>query len=183
MSDTLDRPYSEQLVIGQRYERYLNPLMSHLKGRKVNGYETKKEQYEIGENDAGIEAKRDGKFRCTGNLYVETHEKTKENNRYFVESGIFRKDNSEFWIIGDEKDAWLFYKKDLISIHDDLPIGRNPTSKGRLLNIIKWADKMCVAKIHFRSEDGTKFDIIRNQDYLKWKNSFKVEEESAVLPI
>ena len=180
MSDTLDRPYPEQLVIGQRYERYLNAVMSHLKGRKVIGYETQKEQYEIGENDAGIEVKRDGKFRGTNNLYVETHEKTKESNRYFVDSGILRKDNSEWWIIGDEKDAWLFYKKDLILIHDDLPIGRNPTSKGRLLNIFK-ADKMCVAKIHFRSEDGTKFDIVHNKDYRKWKDSFKVEEERAVL--
>ena len=183
MSDTLDKPYDEQLVIGQLYEKYLNAVMSHLKGRTVIGYETQKEQYEIGENDACIEVKRDGKFRKTGNLYVETSEKTKESNRYFVKSGILRIDNSVWWIEGDEKLAWLFYKKDLILIHEELPMASNPTSKGRLLTTSK-ADKLCVAKIYFRSEDGTEFDIIENQDYRKWKNSFKVsEEEIAVLPI
>ena len=54
------------------------------------------------------EIKRDGKFRETGNLYIETAEKSHPDKYEFIPSGIMRQDNSWLFVIGDEKTIYIF---------------------------------------------------------------------------
>jgi hypothetical protein len=64
-----------------------------------------------GENKARIEIKHDMASERTGNYYIEFGENLCEQN--FVYSGIFKKDDSIFWLIGTPNDYHIVYKKDL----------------------------------------------------------------------
>tara|TARA_R110002020_G_scaffold406109_1_gene616140 strand:+ start:161 stop:592 length:432 start_codon:yes stop_codon:yes gene_type:complete len=81
------------------------------RGISFSNYTSKKFQYEVGENTAGIEIKHDMKFRITGNLFIEIATKTRNND--WIKSGIFRDDNSWLFLIGDQKKYWIFGKKSL----------------------------------------------------------------------
>ncbi len=84
------------------------------RGISFSNYTSKKFQYEVGENTAGIEIKHDMQFRKTGNLFIEY--KTKAINGEWIKSGINRNDNTWLFLIGDEKKYWIFGKKSLSRI-------------------------------------------------------------------
>tara|TARA_R110000787_G_scaffold171757_1_gene284438 strand:+ start:317 stop:748 length:432 start_codon:yes stop_codon:yes gene_type:complete len=129
---------SRTLELGRQFQ---DTILFDLNKRGISfsNYTSKKFQYEVGENTAGIEIKHDMQFRTTGNLFIEIETKTKNNN--WIKSGIFRDDNSWLFLIGDEKKYWIFGKKSLQRILTDSNL--NPVltsdSKGYLLPI-KQAD-------------------------------------------
>jgi hypothetical protein len=104
-------------------------------------------QMQMGENYSGIEIKNDKKFRTTGNLYIEIAEKSDAQNTNFVDSGIYRKDNSWAFAIGDEQTMYLFLKKVLVKLCEENGYTKviKPTSIGFLLPVVeaeKWAVKI-----------------------------------------
>ena len=128
--------YRKKLKIGQEYQDFITrDLMNH--GICFTNYNSKKYQCKFGENSAGIEIKCDLKLEKTGNLYIETKEKSKAMNPYFVQSGIYRDDNTFIYIIGNYKKYWLFSKKTLIDLHksERYKEVKIPTSQGYLLPI------------------------------------------------
>jgi hypothetical protein len=120
---------------------------------------SKKFQYETGENLQGFEIKYDA--RCTGcngttptnRLSIETAEKTDANNPKFINSGIYRDDNSWLYIQGNYNGFWIFAKNILRLLHRS---GRYeekqiPTLKGFYLPI-EDADKYCAKKFVFNEK-------------------------------
>lgn len=105
-------------------------------------YASKKYQDNKGESRCGIEIKHDMLFRKTGNLYIETAEKSNADNINFVPSGIYRKDNTWLWIIGDYETVYFLAKEQLKTLDKNVIDGKDvfihkikDTSKGFLLPI------------------------------------------------
>lgn len=117
---------------------------------------SKKFQYEVGENLQGFEIKYDR--RCTGDknsiatdrLSIEIAEKTKSENTDFVPSGIYRNDNSWLYIQGNYMMFWIFSKNILIKLHQSnrYKEAEEPTIKKFYLPIND-ADKYCAKKLIF----------------------------------
>ncbi len=75
-------------------------------------YSSKKYQYEVGESN-GYEIKLDNRCTDTNRLSIEIAEKTSASNTTWIRSGIFRQDNTLFYIIGNYNVFFLFAKKHL----------------------------------------------------------------------
>lgn len=121
---------------------------------------TKKFQYETGENLQGFEIKYDCRSTgCstdknpTGRISIEIAEKTKSENSSFIASGIYRGDNSWIYIVGNYMNFWIFPIKHLRLLHKT---GRYkeyegpPTIRKFYLSIDE-ADKYCAKKYTFQS--------------------------------
>ena len=89
--------YKTQLERGLVYQDFIYEILSR-HGINTVAYGSRLFQHKLGENKAGIEIKFDGNLH-TGNLYIETEEKSNANNQFFVKSGIYRDCNE--YVIGD----------------------------------------------------------------------------------
>lgn len=114
------------------FQDYITDLL-HKFGWSLNCYSSRKYNIEKGESLARIEIKQDKRVKETGNLYFETHEKACTG--VFVESGILRKDNTVFIIIGDYDHLWMFSKKQIQTVlkTETFKMVETETSKGYLL--------------------------------------------------
>lgn len=118
----------------------------YLRGIVVIGFSSRKYQNCEGENLLGAEIKRDGKFRETGNLYIEVDEKSHPDRPNYTPSGIHRKDNSWLFVIGDERTFYIFSTKYLRMLENKYKHVEKPTSHGFLMPISD-AEKYCIRKI------------------------------------
>jgi len=104
--------YGEQYERGMRYQDFIaEQLMS--RGIALNCYSSKKYQLERGESLSGIEVKYDSRMAQTGNVYVETAEKSRPDLPEYTPSGVCRDDGSWLWLIGDYTEALLMGKRQL----------------------------------------------------------------------
>jgi len=78
---------------------------------------SKKYQYAIGENLQGWEIKLDNLCTQTNRLSIEIAEKSKADNPVWVNSGIYRNDNSWLYIQGNMNVIFIFAKKILVGLH------------------------------------------------------------------
>lgn len=69
-----------------------------------------------GENALGLEIKHDSKLAETGNVYIEYLALNKDETE-FINGGITKNDNSKYWLIGTEKEYYIFYKRDLLKLY------------------------------------------------------------------
>lgn len=72
-----------------------------------------------GENALGLEIKHDSKLAETGNVYIEYLALNKDETDFII-GGILKEDNSKYWLIGTEKEYYIFYKSDLLRIYNRL---------------------------------------------------------------
>lgn len=115
---------------GAMYEEHIEALFKQ-KGIDIGLYKDRM-QYE-GESQIGLEIKYDKLFRQTGNLYIEYAEK-QPSAKDWVDSGIHKKDNSKYWLIGDTKLYFIFRKGDLLKLDKkNFKRAVTNTSKGILL--------------------------------------------------
>jgi len=115
---------------------------------------SKKFQFEVGENLQGFEIKYDS--RCTGDsgstptnrLSIEIAEKTKAANPVYISSGIYRNDNSWLYIQGNYMCFWIFSKNLLQKLHQSGRYEEHelPTVKKFYLPLLD-ADKYCAKKV------------------------------------
>lgn len=139
--------YEKQLETGLQFQDVVTREL-YQRGIVVVGYASRRFQREHGENMLGAEIKRDGRFRDTGNLYIEIAEKAHPDNRSYVPSGVMRADNSWLFVIGDEQTIWIFSIKYLRL----LPASRawqkltKATSIGYLCPLAD-ADRYCLRRI------------------------------------
>ena len=147
--------YSNSFEVGNEFQDFVCiELAKH--GIILQNINSKKYQYETGENLQGFEIKYDA--RCTGDrnteatnrLSIEIAEKTKAENPEFIPSGIYRTDNSWMYIQGNYMMFWIFPKKILKLLHQSkrYPEDEMPTIKKFYLPIAD-ADKYCAAKYVF----------------------------------
>jgi hypothetical protein len=142
--------YKNMLEAGQEYQDYIADHLTKYYGIAITTFSSKKFQFSKGETLQGFEIKLDMKLNETGNVYIETDEKSNPANSYYVKSGIYRLDNSIFYSIGDYTENFVFAKKHLISMHE---LGKyraitTATSKGFLMPR-RDADKYCAFKMTF----------------------------------
>jgi len=123
----------------------------------LSSLSSRKYQYSVGENLQGIEIKFDDKYNKTGNLYIEVKEKSNPKNINYINSGIYRNDNSWIYLIGNYEEIFIFGKSHLKLIYEK---GKNikikkPTSIGFLLKK-EDAEKYCIKKIKTSKNDRRK---------------------------
>lgn len=145
MNQEYNNYYMEKLQQGLEYQDVVTSALFQ-RGIVIVGYSSKKYQNQQGENMLGAEIKRDGMFRQTGNLYIETSEKSNPDIASYTLSGINRQDNSWLYVIGDEKTIYIFATKYLRMLSGKYKQVTKPTSIGFLLPIDE-AEKYCIRKI------------------------------------
>jgi len=101
--------YKDMLDKGLHYQDFVVEELYKV-GLPIISYSSKQFQNLIGENKAGFEIKLDQNFRKTKNFYIEYAEKSNENNKEFVDSGILRNDNTWLYIIGDYDNIYIYKK-------------------------------------------------------------------------
>lgn len=108
--------YIENLTLSHRFEVYIDKMLEQ-RGITLVLFYSKDEQYNQGENALGIEIKRDIKSWETGNLYIEYAERLNPYGEW-VASGIFKKDNTKYFLIGDIGRFHILRKSDLLKIYE-----------------------------------------------------------------
>ena len=133
--------YNKNLNKGEKYQEFIKAVFKDKLNINLNFYKTKKEQYNIGETQEGYEVKFDDMFEKTGNIYIEFCEKTNEENKEYIPSGILRNDNTKYYVIGNYKEIYIFKKYKLLNFFVNLnfknkiyTIKTTATSKGFLLD-------------------------------------------------
>lgn len=126
--------YRDKLKQGTEYQDFVYDKL-YTVGLPILSYSSKKYQLLYGENKPGIEIKFDDKLKDTGNLYIETQEKSDPANEFYIKSGIFRNDNSWLYVVGDYSTIYIF-SKTMLKILFSKKIFREitiPTSIGFLI--------------------------------------------------
>lgn len=141
--------YKAQLERGLIYQDFVYEIL-HRFGISTVAYGSKLFQQKLGENKAKIEIKFDDRRKQTGNLYIETQEKSDPKNVNYVMSGIYR-DCVEY-VIGDYD---VIYRLPVSTLRIMFQSGKYPeieiglkSSKGFLLaesSASKWA--ICVYRV------------------------------------
>jgi len=147
---------------GQAYQSWVRQMYPCVynggqKRRELTYLEGKQEQLQ-GETLEGVEVKFDDKMRDTKRIYIEMYEKSRGENEKYVESGIYRNDNTKFILIGDYYYWFLFSKARLVWLdRNDPPFLYRPkptdTSIGFCIPIEN-AQKLC---LDYREFNGDTF--------------------------
>jgi len=142
--------YGPRLEAGIEYQDFVCVEL-HKLGIILQNMSSRKYQLKH-ENLLGLEIKFDRRFRETGNLYIETHEKADPTNLEYVKSGIYRDDETWLYGIGDAETFFIFAKSTLrnfIEVIDKLKWLKKPkptsTSMGILIPLPqarKWAARV-----------------------------------------
>tara|TARA_R100000951_G_C2612395_1_gene171650 strand:+ start:648 stop:1100 length:453 start_codon:yes stop_codon:yes gene_type:complete len=100
--------YKERLLQGKEYENFVRKVLKEKMNLSVDVYKNIQDQYNIGESEQGFEIKYDKRYKETNNIYIEVAEKTNKNNLNFIDSGIYRNDNSWILLIGNFDVIYFF---------------------------------------------------------------------------
>lgn len=153
--------YNEQLEEALEYQDFVVQVMMR-RGTPICVYSSRKNQYKA-ESANGYEIKYDKRFKKTGRLYIETHEKTSHTNSKWVESGILKNDNSKYIIIGDYEHIFIFSKHQLVREYKQCKWNtvNTQTSQGIVIDVWDNKDKtefnkefefLCLEKIKIKSK-------------------------------
>jgi hypothetical protein len=157
----MENNYVEKLEIGHEFQDFVIEKLIKELGIAISIFQSKKYQFNKGESLQGVEIKYDARStgdctykecKKTGNVGIEVAEKTNKDNVNWVNSGIYRLDNSWLYIVGNYDCIWVFGKKHLILMHQKniyKEYATLPTMKTMLLPI-EDADKYCLKKIVFK---------------------------------
>jgi hypothetical protein len=134
--------FTKQLEDAFLFENYIAQLLKDRYKLEIGAFMDAKGQYDLGENALGIEIKNDKLLHKTGNLYIEYQEKSHPENTTFVNSGILKKDNTRFFLIGTADRFYILKKSRLLQLYKEVVNGQHrdkirlvsiATSKGMLL--------------------------------------------------
>jgi hypothetical protein len=139
--------YQNMLTKGLEYQDFVSDILFKELGIPVVSYQSKKYQYNKGENLQGFEIKFDDKMNDTNNIYIEVAEKSKAENINYISSGIYRNDNTWLYIIGNYKIIYIFSKNILKMLHESNRYRyiQTKTSQGFLIpddEAVKFASKI-----------------------------------------
>lgn len=155
--------HTDSLTIGQEFQDFIIEKLHSVTGITVATFSSKKYQFNKGETMQGFEIKYDSRstgdctyYKCTatGNVGIEVAEKSNKNNPNFVSSGIYRKDNTWMYVVGNYDCAWIFSQNLLKILHKTNrynEIQTLPTMKCFLLPI-KDATKYAAKTLIFNKE-------------------------------
>lgn len=155
--------HKNSLEVGTQFQDFVVEQLHYELGINVSIYQSKKYQFEKGESLQRIEIKYDsrstgdsthGECTATGNVGIEVAEKTNAQNYNFVPSGIFRRDNTFLYIVGNYDVLWIFAKKQLIKIYNEnkYPIRTTLPTIQTMLIPVEDADEICIHKLVFNKK-------------------------------
>lgn len=104
--------YLDSLKEGREFEEYCYRWIEVHKRTRITPCHTRDEQNNVGENYFGLEIKLDKMFRTTRRLYIELRERSRVQYNY-TDAGIFRRDNSFLYAVGDREILYVFSKNSL----------------------------------------------------------------------
>jgi hypothetical protein len=135
MNYNMTENYSKCLEKGLQFQDFITDVLIKELGISLSTYNSKKFQYNKGENKQGFEIKFDDKFKITKNIYIEIAEKSNPNNYEYVKSGIYRNDNTWLYLIGNYECIYIFSKKHLQLMHNmnKYKLVQTTTSQGFLV--------------------------------------------------
>lgn len=155
----LNSGHKDSFEVGNEFQDFVCLQLAQ-QGIILQNINSKKYQYEVGENIQGFEIKYDG--RCTGcngtlstyRLSIEIAEKSSVDNLFFIPSGIYRNDNSWLYIQGNYDMFWIFSKNILQMLHKSIDANGNKRYEEHELATVKKyylplsdADRYCAKKI------------------------------------
>lgn len=127
-SNNVDNQYFiENLTLSHRFEIYIDCKFKNI-GIDIGLYYGKDGQHN-GECEFGIEIKRDIMSKKTGNLYIEYQERHYVTGDW-VYSGIFKNDNTKYFLAGDIDGYWILEKKALIDLYNEIKMNNDSLSNG-----------------------------------------------------
>lgn len=139
MSEAHAKKYADSMEKGLEYEDFVFDLLRQ-HGLTVTRFVSRTWQLK-GECSAGIEVKFDDRLADTGNLYIEIGEKSRPDpTRDYWPSGIYRKDNTWLYVIGNYRTVFVFGKRHLQTLEQRIPADARrrkqiPTSRGFVLTV------------------------------------------------
>ncbi len=97
------------------------------------------------------------RMKDTGNLYIEIAEKSRPDMPRYTPSGIYRKDNTFLYLVGDKEQAFLFAKEQLKILYENkttwsskgIRERETPTSRGFTFPIKSALQGMCIKHYKF----------------------------------
>lgn len=113
MTSTYQQYYAVKLEGAKLFQDFVVDAAWSLLGLAIVQYSSKAYQQCVGESRTGVEIKFDEKFSATGNLWIEIAEKAYPRGGNYVESGIYRNDNTWLYCIGNY-DTIFFFSKTLL---------------------------------------------------------------------
>jgi hypothetical protein len=148
--------HKDSFEIGNEFQDFVCIELAK-EGIILQNINSKKFQYEKGENLQGFEIKYDSRSTgCntdkppTNRISIEIAEKTDANNESFVDSGIYRGDNSWLYIIGNYMNFWIFGIEHLRAMHRTGKYQEREMPTIRSFYIpLEDADKYCIKKYVF----------------------------------
>ena len=145
--------YSIDLQRGLEYQDYVFDQLRTMDGMPIflGAYSSVKYQCGKGESPSGIEIKYDAKFRETGNLFIETAEKSYDYQSIFKPSGVMSGDNSWLYLIGDYEEAYIFAKNLLrafcVPSNTEIQYKEIPTAQGYIFPL-EYIERKCLCAKH-----------------------------------
>jgi len=128
---------------GLEFQDFVADLFHDKLGLTITNYQSRRYQFEKGENKQGIEIKLDRDILGTNNVSIEIAEKSRANLPQYTPSGIYRTDNSWLYVQGNFKIVFVFAKSILILLHKS---GRYPDK-----------EKPTIRKFHLPISDARKY--------------------------
>lgn len=180
----IDSKHDDSLTMGKLYESQIVDFMKNLYGIVLHIYEDKNRQYYIGENGEGYEIKLDAHIEHSHRMSIEIGEKINLKQPKFTPSGIYRKDNTNFYIQGFYNFAWLFWKSDLRQYHyqfDPRIIDSDPPTIQKFYIPATTANDLSVHRFAL-NDSGLRWYYICGHDtppVPKWKNCLECPEYSG----
>jgi hypothetical protein len=142
--------YFEQLAKGESYQDKVARRIKQEFDYDIHFYKSKRDQYEIGESAEGIEIKYDSWISRSGRMSIEVAEKTRADLPEFTPSGIFRQDNTRYYLQGDDNFVWCFAKivlQEYYRINKPKTIDDNPPTIRKFYISIAQADALAWRKV------------------------------------
>lgn len=116
--------YKNCLDQGQVYQDFVISALINHRGLVLSNFSSKLYQFNIGENFQGVEIKGDFPSLTTGNILIETDERTSKKKEW-CKSGIYRFDNTKIYIVGNYSFFYLFDVKVLRREHKKMQEAKN----------------------------------------------------------
>lgn len=151
--------YKDNFAAGQVYEQFVVDRWLQFFTEPLHMHEGKLAQLQ-GENREGVEIKLDRLHHRYGNLYIETKEKSNPDNPDMVKSGIWRDDNTQWFLIGDTHEAFVFDVMVLRKCQMDSPhwlVWRQTSTSEGWTMPKKYVSQYAVFRINFDDMDMTAY--------------------------
>lgn len=150
--------HRDSFQIGMEFQDFVAEKLIKELGIPITLYGSKKNQFSMGENIQGVEIKYDARSTgdctyynnaATNTIAIEIAEKTKRENFKWVDSGIYRNDNSWLYIVGNYMQFWIFGKSTLRIMHQsgNFKVATTLPTVMNMLISIEDADTYCLKKI------------------------------------